>query len=450
MKKYKPQLVMFILSMLLLIMASTITAHAGFYNGGGHGSMTAGSGHEGASKDSNAFMVYFTGKETGGPVTHPMIIYANEKKFNDENIKNMEKNFISKRYIDSGNGGYSEFKFADAAVRYWYDSDAPMPISYNGNWVLQGDKVRKYLEDPTPKWREHELPEGSPRYLVILKLLCGCYDEGWRGDNGRKLWNDMMENSDKYSVVVQPVAILHPYGTGTPDGIATADGWAKWLTDDGKGWYSHSFITGAMYNCMTLEFPRWDLSVPSSTSGAHTADYNAMHSVGYGIHIIDVGAITSNQTTCDEPEIPAPHDPPNESTGEFKIVKCYRAKTGVDASGKTIYQDKGTFVKDDSSPNISVEDEWKKTGDYKLKEFFTSKDYVPTLKSTDWEKAFYNEKTISFTLGVKEENIKPRTDIYKISQSTITRKVKISFPDYLLPKCDTLQKNQYPLPDCPA
>lgn len=37
----------------------------------------------------------------------------------------------------------------------------------------------------------------------------------------------------------------------------------------------------------------------------------------------------SSQTTCDEPEQPAPHDPPNESTGTYTIIKTYRDRNSI-------------------------------------------------------------------------------------------------------------------------
>lgn len=37
----------------------------------------------------------------------------------------------------------------------------------------------------------------------------------------------------------------------------------------------------------------------------------------------------SSQTTCDEPQQPAPHDPPNESTGTYTIIKTYRDRNSI-------------------------------------------------------------------------------------------------------------------------
>ncbi len=37
----------------------------------------------------------------------------------------------------------------------------------------------------------------------------------------------------------------------------------------------------------------------------------------------------SSQTTCNEPEQPEPHDPPNESTGTYTIIKTYRDRNSI-------------------------------------------------------------------------------------------------------------------------
>lgn len=37
----------------------------------------------------------------------------------------------------------------------------------------------------------------------------------------------------------------------------------------------------------------------------------------------------SSQTTCNEPQQPAPHDPPNESTGTYTIIKTYRDRNSI-------------------------------------------------------------------------------------------------------------------------
>lgn len=153
------------------------------------------------------------------------------------------------------------------------------------------------------------------------------------------------------------------------------------------------------------------------TGGFPMSVDNALNT-GVAMMIVSYSDPKTGQTTCDEPKIPAPHDPPNESQdGAFKIVKCYRTKK---ADGTFKESESSTKIKDDSSPNISVEDEWEKRGDYKLKQFLISEKYVPTLKSTDWEKAFYYEKTISFTRGVIEENIKAKMDIeLKAPETTV-------------------------------
>lgn len=177
----------------------------------------------------------------------------------------------------------------------------------------------------------------------------------------------------------------------------------------------------------------------SPVSGAQTNTAMATKNVGAGIGIV-WNDDNDAQTTCDETKQPEPHEPADESTGTFKIVKSYRIRN-TDTNALT---DSGTFVKPDSSPNITIEDE----SEYKLIEWKTSTTYKPDISSIKWESQvpathkqggkspttieMKTPETTLYVLLEKPENL-PNTSLGKadfiMSQSTITRKIKLSYPD---------------------
>lgn len=123
-------------------------------------------------------------------------------------------------------------------------------------------------------------------------------------------------------------------------------------------------------------FTPWTLPVPQKPDKLSDSD---VASYGVGMMVISAkDAPTEDlQTTCDEPKQPDPHDPPDESEGEFKIVKSYRIRN----TDTNVLTDKGTFWKDDSSPKIKIEDEESWT----MIAWKTSTTYDKTIKSTEWE-----------------------------------------------------------------
>ena len=80
-----------------------------------------------------------------------------------------------------------------------------------------------------------------------------------------------------------------------------------------------------------------------------------------------LGTTPDAQSTCDESQNGTPSRPADESTGVYKIVKSYRIRN-LDTN---VLTDKGTYVKPDSSPKISIEDE----SEYKLIAWKTSTTY---------------------------------------------------------------------------
>lgn len=74
----------------------------------------------------------------------------------------------------------------------------------------------------------------------------------------------------------------------------------------------------------------------------------------YGVAMMIIHCMDSSQTTCDEPQIPNPHNPPDESDGTKKIIKNYRTRN---LTTNTLTEDGNTFTIEQVSSDILIEDE---------------------------------------------------------------------------------------------
>lgn len=255
---------------------------------------------------------------------------------------------------------------------------------------------------------------------------------------------------DQYYLIFETVSWHGRPGNGDIDTVATHWGYVQMWADgkaygSGKGYYPYNKIAQSVY--VEKEWPGLidnGIVPPTTFLSASSNDclpLNTMLSAGYGMGAFRLDLIGGGmQSTCDEPEQPEPHKPPEESTGTFKIVKSYRIRN-LDTGART---DKGTYVKPDSDPNIIIEDE----SEYKLVEWKTSTTYKPDILSTEWHKQVpgvnkqggKNPATIRmeipettlYVLLEKPEQGPPSetgTADFIMSQSTITRKIKLSYPD---------------------
>ena len=150
-------------------------------------------------------------------------------------------------------------------------------------------------------------------------------------------------------------------------------------------------------------------------------------------------AQTDSQTTCDEPQQPSPHKAPVESNGNFSIIKNYRTK---DTTTNTLTDD-GCFVTQNVSSDITIESE----GKYQVVGWATSSS-TSTIPSTTWPvpsalrsgttsstiKLDSTEKCLYVLLEKTEEPEpeEPQDYNYKLTESSITRRVNFTTPDHRL------------------
>ncbi len=370
--EHKPRLLTFLLSIILTICIAipilteplTVYADKNAHHIGGEGSGSGtgyGKGSIGAGSANTAFFMYIVLSDSGGAVT-PGIIVLNP----NGGIYRKRDKIVDWRYITKQPGGvYSNFAPVDIneyLSMTFTDVNAPYPVlSDGGRWKPNGNAVKEYLMH---ELKNHPLGFKYTFEYILWYTMAQQYPEAYE----RVL--EHLEAND-YSIVIQPVAMMHPESPNKEMSM-TLDGWIQYFGDG----YSHTFVTGGLYNCMVLDQTRFGLAVPSDTSSVHVSNYTQLMKTGWGIHIIEMG-VSNSQTTCDETLDPSPHAAPNESIGKYKIVKSYRIKN----TSSGTYTDMGTFTKEEVCPDIEIEDET----EYKLVAWKTSTTYKPDIKSTQWE-----------------------------------------------------------------
>lgn len=179
-------------------------------------------------------------------------------------------------------------------------------------------------------------------------------------------------------------------------------------------------------------FIAWDGIYSAGNNKIKNADV-----IKYGLGMMVFTAQTDNQTTCDEPQQPAPHKAPVESTGTTTIIKNYRTKEGTQLT------DDGCFVTQNVSSDITIESE----GKYQVVGWATSSS-TSTIPSTTWPvpsalrsgttsstiKLDSTEKCLYVLLEKIEDPPpeEPQDYNYKLTQSSITRRVNFTTPDHRL------------------
>lgn len=362
-----------ILLILILSLTHLSTVQAG-YNGGQGGNGSHGVGTIGASESNTAFLMYFVYSGSGTPATPAVLV--SKQPIGDFGAENT--NYKTKKNMS----------LADKNAMKVTDSTAPYPIlSKDGAWISNGNAIRAYLTEQSPTTKMY-------RYQAILK---SAFTDKW--DN---VYDRIMEEPGEFCIVVQPVAILHCQTTYNR--IATTDGWIQWV---GSG-YSHSFVSGAMYNCMVLERDRFGITAPTQTSGLHLMTDRQLETVGYGIHIIDLED-NPYQTTYDESQGDTPSPAPIESVGQITIVKNYREK---DRTTNT-KEEKGCYIRNSLSGKIEIEDELS----YKVIGWAVSTTTTPspTISSLTWESSIPNTITSTGTTPTTVDITTPSTCLYVLS-----------------------------------
>ena len=261
---------------------------------------------------------------------------------------------------------------------------------------------------------------------------------------GPEIAQKVKSDTQNVHVILETVAWGKKPGMSVGDNaVASSSGWARMAADGGckpNSDFSWQYLNKIQkseyleYQWAGLDPPPTEFPSDDITSIAT----NLLLSNSYGM--ARLGTTPDAQTTCDESQNGTPSRPEDESTGVYKIVKSYRIRN-LDTN---VLTDKGTYVKPDSSPKISIEDE----SEYKLIAWKTSTTYKSDISSIKWESTVPAVHKQSGTTPTTIEMKAPETTLYLLlekpenestpvtgqadfvmSQSTITRKIKLSYPD---------------------
>lgn len=415
--KTRPKLLTLLLSMLLCIcMIAPMTVYATSLLPGYDGTQGDGTGHQkgniGASMYSTGILLYIADGTTGEPVTGSVIV---AKKYFGGISSNLRSKLVNGHTINLGSKGLTFIQV----------KDVPYPVlSVNSNWTPNGDEIRKYLTDPALT--------GEHRYEAILRTAFA---------NQSAVWDEIHANPSAYNIVVHALCKLHIDGSN--DVIYTTDGAVEDYEALVGG--THTFVHGGMYNCMITEYEHWGVVPPSNATGVHSDGLNVLQTTGWGIHVLDLDPTVGKQTTADESSPffgTDPHDPPDESKGNKIIVKNYRTYNKTTG----IFTDDGKTKRDNVAADITIEEE----GEYKVIGWRTSTGLPAnyTIDSTKWHetqtpRVIQSGTTHGNVILGDTENVlyvllqKTKEDPtsvtgtadFIISQSTITRKIKLSYPD---------------------
>ena len=162
----------------------------------------------------------------------------------------------------------------------------------------------------------------------------------------------------------------------------------------------------------------------------------------YGLAMMVITAKSPYQTTCDEPQIPNPHNPPDESDGTKRIIKNYRTRN---LTTNELTEDGNTFTIEEVSADILIEDEdtytvvaWATSSGSSFIPSPTWESSIPStgtltqkgLSSGSVKLADSNEKTLYVLLEKPDsEEVEELDYNYLMTQSMITRTIWQNYPD---------------------
>lgn len=175
-------------------------------------------------------------------------------------------------------------------------------------------------------------------------------------------------------------------------------------------------------------FIPWTGTIPTLLSDSDVSTY--------GVAMMVIKAKNDAQTTCDEPQIPNPHNPPDESDGTKRIIKNYRTRN---LTTNELTEDGNTFIIEEVSADILIEDEdtytvvaWATSSGSSFIPSPTWESSIPStgtltqkgLSSGSVKLADPNEKTLYVLLEKPDsEEVEELDYNYLMTQSMITRTI---------------------------
>lgn len=417
MKNIIQRIIIFILVIILVLPLSTNLAYADGYNGTGGGTGGAsGSASGGASENKTGYRLYVV--DTNGNIVSDVVDLVTN------NTISCDFNIYTTRI---GNGT------ASSSLRTM-PAGMPKPYYYSGSsFKGNGTALRT--------WAVAKNTSGEQNILQLISNELG--------ENVYKLF-DLSITKDTYYCILEPIT-WHDIFSNKPNSVnmgrsayGTFYNWMQLYDTLGlTKTFTSSIDNDVLGNCMILQRNELGLIAPASSSDNFSL--SNINGVGYGIHIYsndDLAQNPDDQTTCDESKS-TPHKAPDESEGNYIIVKNY--VTNEDGT----YTDDGCFSKTEVSNKIKIENESETTG-YKVKSWKVTdstaqqvtsvnngalvwEDNVPgSVKKSGSSTSIVNVeelggKTVYLLLEKKKET-PPQTENgdFEISQASLTKRVRFS------------------------
>lgn len=314
-------------------------------------------------------------------------------------------------------------------------------ITTNAPWGPPFDSAANFRGDEVHQWLMSMDPNNHVKAANLIK------------DTWGESWALQWESKEVY-LCFEPFYWARLIKDGKTTGYwycATAPRWGMVQNrlginaDDMGDPLTNRYTNNVFPNCVTLEdcseIQAMGLNAP--THGGYLSNtemytkFRGRSTEGYGIGIVWNEEISTAQSTCDEPLIPAPHPAPNESTGATTIIKSYRTRN---TTTNTLTDD-GTYTRSNLSNQIFIEDET----NYQVIAWKTSTTLNSSINSLTWESSVpavigdQGTSSTSLTLPSSQKYLyvlleKPNTPPlattnYTLPQSSITRHIYLSHPD---------------------
>lgn len=401
----------------MVLPLSTSLAYADGYNGTGGGAGGAsGSASGGASENKTGYRLYVV--DTNGNIVSDVVdLVTNSTISCDKNYRNTR----------IGNG------IASSSLRTM-PAGMPKPYYYSGSsFKGNGTALRT--------WAVANNESGHQNIITLIENELGLNVANYF---------DKSITKETYYCILEPIT-WHDIFSNKPNSVnmgksayGTFYNWMQLYDTLGlTKTFTSSIDNDVLGNCMVLQRNELGLTAPASSS--ENFSLSSINGIGYGIHIYsndDIAQNPDDQTTCDESKS-TPHKAPDESEGNYIIVKNY--VTNEDGT----YTDDGCFSKTEVSNKIKIENESETTG-YKVKSWKVTDSTSQQVTSVNngalvWEgnvpgsvkksgssTSIVNVeelggKTVYLLLEKKKET-PPQTENgdFEISQASLTKRVRFS------------------------
>ena len=341
-------------------------------NGGGGGQ----SGYvNGVSSTKTGYIVYMVNKQSGARTSEVLQYLCSTPYAGTVDITNGRRGGGSGTYMGTPDWGYTPWEYS------------------NGGTVSNEPKIKQWFVEKGHAYVEQYFPDHLSKFeideeVVVVETLMNFQFQDCLGKTTGKLSYDQAEAIARQrmrSQGINEVYIRKVFDARNASASVINSLYMSILTKltfsimnespaDGSNMHYESPYLGTVSNLIDQR-----ASLPASASFADNylkavaprSEYIKKSEAGftnwtggypmsfsdvqnYGVAMMIIHCMDSSQTTCDEPQIPNPHNPPDESDGTKRIIKNYRTRN---LTTNELTEDGNTFIIEEVSADILIEDE---------------------------------------------------------------------------------------------